>query len=74
MKHRFECPFVNVRGERHIVVVDLSAAEAADACLNPHVFLNVARAHAARRALQHLPAGFTAFDLRPDQIRGHSVH
>jgi hypothetical protein len=71
-QHKFECPFINSAGERCIVVVVLSDCEALDCRLNPGTADNIARAYAACRALQQLPAGFDVLDLVIDQIR--SVH
>ena len=73
-QQKFECPFVNAAGERCVVTIDLADDEARICCLNPRTADNIARAYAAQRALQRLPAGFGALDLVADQILSHSVH
>jgi hypothetical protein len=73
-QQKFECPFVNAAGKRCVVTVELADEEVCICRLSPHTAENIARAFAVQRAVRQLPAGFTAFDLATDEIRGHSVH
>jgi hypothetical protein len=69
MTPKFECPFINAIGERHVAVVELNAAELQRCKWNPRTADNIARAFAALRAVRQLPAGFTALDLDLSGVR-----
>jgi hypothetical protein len=56
---RYVVPFVNARGERHIVVVQLADYEVRDCLRNPKTRENLAHSYAATRAAQRQPVGFS---------------
>ena len=68
MKH-WAVTLTSRSGEQRMVTVALSPDALADCRRNARVAGNVARAHAARLAIQQMPPDFIAFRLEPEVLQ-----